>query len=401
MAPPSLLDSVRFTYGPDVVQKAAAFLGDSEASVRRTLDTIIPVTLASIVSKSETDGPESVMVLAREASLLGSSPMTDQFAPGGEAVPAGASGLVRGLFGDRFGAIANAVASFTGGRGATVSGLFGSVVAYTLSLLGGYVRDDRLSAANLSSLLASQKSSIWAAVPAGLNLTSLLGPPARPTPAYAAASAERASRGNPWLLPVLLLLIAGGVAWWLMRSRGPEPVVSAGLDTALRPAPAPTSAPVDSVHDAAVKVALPNGVVLDAWRGGMEDRLVAFLGDGSAQRNENLWFDFVNLNFEPGTAQIVAGTRNEITNLTRILKAFPNARIKIGGFTDSTGSEAANLKLSKDRAEAVAKELRDAGLAGQIAGVEGHGAAFAKRPASAPEADRVRDRRVAVSVWAK
>jgi outer membrane protein OmpA-like peptidoglycan-associated protein len=45
--------------------------------------------------------------------------------------------------------------------------------------------------------------------------------------------------------------------------------------------------------------------------------------------------------------------------------------------------------------------LADAGVNAQVEGAEGYGSEFAKYPPSAPEVDRVKDRRVSVSVRAK
>ena len=215
----------------------------------------------------------------------------------------------------------------------------------------------------------------------------------------------------PWLVPVVLLLVAGSVTWWLLRSRASERVVSAGLDTmptpaappVAPPAAAPGAVPAESLPDSQStgQVSLPNGVTLTAPRGGMEDRLVAFLKDANAKPDENLWFDFVHLDFEPGTARLAPGSRKEITNLGQILKAYPKVRIKLGAFSDSAGTDSTNRQLSKARADAVAKELRDLGVGGQIAGVDGYGAAFAKRPATAPDSERSRDRRLGVSVWVR
>lgn len=408
----TLLDSVRAAFSGDVIRKASGFLGDPEVNVRRNLDAIIPVTLAAVVNKAETAGSDSVATLAAEALPLDRSPdLAEQFAPGGEGVPDGVSNLIRGVFGERFGAIANAVASYTDGRSTTISAIFAAVVPYALALIGRHMRDTNLPAGALSSVLAGQKSSIWASVPPELSLASLLGPPARPAPSYVAASAAPPERGVSWLAPVLLLLVAGSVAWWLLHSRGSERVVTAGLDTAPAPRAAPVAPPPPAAPSAVPaeslpgsqgpKVSLPNGVTLDAPSGGMEDRLVEFLKDPAAKPDENLWFDFTHLDFVPGTAQFAQGSRKEISNLVQILKAYPSVRIKIGAFTDSTGNDGVNRQLSKARAEAVAKELRAAGVGGQIAGVDGYGAAFAKVPASASDGERSRDRRLGVSVWVR
>ena len=128
-------------------------------------------------------------------------------------MPAGAPGLIKSLFGDRFGAIANAVTSYTGAKGATTSSLFGSVVPFALAMLGRYIRDNNVSPSGLSTALTAQKAAIWGAVPTGLNLTALLGAPSRPAAARSTAPEPEVRSGNRWLIPVLLLLLAGGVFW--------------------------------------------------------------------------------------------------------------------------------------------------------------------------------------------
>ncbi len=107
---------------------------------------------------------------------------------------------------------------------------------------------------------------------------------------------------------------------------------------------------------------------------------------------------FIDLNFNFGTAQITADSHRQLDNLTEILKAFPKVKIKIGGYTDRVGNEADNKKLSQDRADAVAAALKDEGVSAQVVGAEGYGAEFAKYPASAPDENRVKDRRISVSV---
>jgi outer membrane protein OmpA-like peptidoglycan-associated protein len=93
---------------------------------------------------------------------------------------------------------------------------------------------------------------------------------------------------------------------------------------------------------------------------------------------------------------------NQLQNITAILKAFPKASIKIGGYTDKTGDERANMKLSQARADAVVKALKDNGItSSQLAGAEGYGSQFAKAAATAPGEERKKDRRISVSVRKK
>mgnify|MGYP003549474395 CR=1 FL=1 len=119
------------------------------------------------------------------------------------------------------------------------------------------------------------------------------------------------------------------------------------------------------------------------------------MGEDSLKK---IWFDFDNLNFETGSANLTAGSQAQVSNMVAILKAFPAAKLKIGGYTDKVGNEASNRKLSASRANAVKAALDKGGVGAQVIGAEGYGSEFAKFPADAPESDRVKDRHVSVSI---
>jgi outer membrane protein OmpA-like peptidoglycan-associated protein len=95
---------------------------------------------------------------------------------------------------------------------------------------------------------------------------------------------------------------------------------------------------------------------------------------------------------------LTAESQKQVDNMTAILKAYPAVKLKIGGYTDKVGNEAANVKLSGARATAVKEALGKAGVGTQVDGAEGYGSKFAVYAADAPEADRVKDRHVSVSV---
>lgn len=390
-----LLGLVKGYFNDDLIDKAASFLGEDKSLVSKGVESIIPASLLGIIGKAEGGNTSSLLNLASTAADSGIlSDIAGTFMKGGGGVPSFAPSLITGLFGDKFGGLANAVSGFTGLKGSTVSSLFGSVVPVALAALGKYAKDNNSTPGSISSLLGGMKSSVLGALPSGLNVSQFFS---GSSSAAAAAPVEEKKSFNPWWL--ILALVGAGLIFWLAKGCGKGDKPAEATATVVHD----TLTKVDSVviTREPAKVKLPNGVEIDAYKGGIEDLLVAFLQDPEAQPGKDNWFDFNDLNFKFGTAEINAESRKEVDNLVQILKAFPKAKIKIGGYTDNIGDEAANKKLSLERAQAVQKLLQDAGVNAQVEGAEGYGSEFAKYPPSAPEVDRIKDRRVSVSVRAK
>ncbi len=100
--------------------------------------------------------------------------------------------------------------------------------------------------------------------------------------------------------------------------------------------------------------------------------------------------------FGSGSANLTAQAQASLRALAAQLRGG-SSRIAIEGHTDSQGADAANLALSRQRAEAVRRVLEDAGLPGARLGATGKGE-------TAPVADntsadgRARNRRVEIIV---
>lgn len=205
------------------------------------------------------------------------------------------------------------------------------------------------------------------------------------------------------LLPLLFLaLLAAGVYYLFgTGTKNSEEHVAVAAE-ATHSAAGPSKPVMMETARESLKVKLINATEIDAYKGGIEDKLVAFLNTDykalGADSLKNIWFDFDNLNFKTGSAELTAESEKQVDNMTAILKAYPAVKLKIGGYTDKVGDEAVNKKLSGDRAKSVKAALEKAGVGAQIADAEGYGSAFAKHPADAPESERVTDRRVSVSV---
>lgn len=145
---------------------------------------------------------------------------------------------------------------------------------------------------------------------------------------------------------------------------------------------------------------LPSGTELNIPENGIENNLVKFIEDKNRPVDKTTWFNFGRLLFDTGKATLKPNAKEEVTNIAEILKAFPNVNIKIGGYTDNTGSAEINKKLSQDRANTVMNELVQLGIDKSRLEAEGYGP---EHPAAAndTESGRAENRRIAVRVTKK
>jgi outer membrane protein OmpA-like peptidoglycan-associated protein len=395
----NFLDAVKGVFSNDLVSKAAGFLGESESGIKRGLDAVIPVSLAGIINKAQS-APESLFSFTKEAFNSGiTDKIGDSFRLGGGGVPSMGPALITGVLGEKFGSIANAVSDFTGLKGSSVSSLFGSIVPLALGLLGKHATENNLSPGSLSSMLVSQKSSITSMLPSGLNVASSL--PGFKSAVNMMTPPLTPKRKISWVVPLLLAAAALLLVWWLFRKPDKTASESIKVEAPEAPKAETPKAEAPMVNREPLRVKLPNGVELDAYKGGIEEQLIAFINDPASKPGNENWFDFHDLNFKFGTAEIVPDSRNELDDIVKILQAYPKVKIKIGGYADKVGDEAVNKKLSGDRAKTIADALKSAGVGKQVVGAEGYGSEFAKYPADAPEEQRIKDRRFAVSIRAK
>src|SRR6476619_1234170 len=82
---------------------------------------------------------------------------------------------------------------------------------------------------------------------------------------------------------------------------------------------------------------LPGGVSVRFPPNSTESKLLMFV-QGNAPVTKDTWFEFDRLNFETDSAVIRADSRDQLRNIAVILKAYPSARVKIGGYTDNSGN---------------------------------------------------------------
>ncbi|WP_423735698.1 DUF937 domain-containing protein [Chitinophaga caseinilytica] len=417
-----LIETLKNLFNTEFAGKAASQLGESESGIQKALGGIIPTVLTGLLNKAGSGDAGGLMGLVRDAAGADLSKLGN--IAGG--LPAGllakGSEFLQSLFGNKSGDIAGAVASYAGIKPQSADTLMQAAAPAALGVIGKHAESTGLGTSGLLEMLNSQKDKILAAVPSGLGLAGLLGVgslgdiggkiSSLAGSLKGAANSvghsveEAASGGSKWVTWLIIAIAAILLLWWLLRGCGAKEHTTVATadsltvmeDTASHMAPA-AAAPV--VRES-IKVTLPDGKVLDAYKGGIEDQLVQFLQNPNAAAGKDVWFDFDNLNFQTGSAQITPESQVQINNLAAILQAFPKTKIKVGGYTDATGDAKKNKQLSQDRATAVVTALSAANVKPvQLLGAEGYGSQFAKAAADAPDEERKLDRHISVSVREK
>lgn len=93
------------------------------------------------------------------------------------------------------------------------------------------------------------------------------------------------------------------------------------------------------------------------------------------------------ITFPLGQSSIPIEQRAVLDEIRSELSIRPGAQIEVAGFTDSTGDDALNDQISRERAEGVAKELRDYGFPVDPADAVGRGEDEAKLKLGDGQAD--------------
>lgn len=124
------------------------------------------------------------------------------------------------------------------------------------------------------------------------------------------------------------------------------------------------------------------------------EQVIQATADGWAdQINKSGRVSVYGINFDTGKATLRPDSEPVLQELSKLLKGNPDWFLLVGGHTDNTGSDAVNVPLSRQRAEAVIAWLGKAGIDPQRLTPAGFGA---KKPVgdNASEDGRAKNRRV-------
>jgi OOP family OmpA-OmpF porin len=374
----SMMDMAQGFFGSDTLARVSAWLHESPTGTKAAVQDALPVSMVGLANQASTDEGSRALLgrLQRgdyphvEPEDLGrtvSDPAgTDRLANSGQ-------GFMEGLFGGKLGSLIDGMAEHAGVSRAAVAKVLGLAAPVVLGMVGKRAASERLDARGLRSFLGEQRSIASASLPG--SLTRLLAPAGV---AVAAAAAPRRTvaptadrrRAFPWWLVAVLAAVAIiGWSWSRMRhhQRGGGPVVTQ------------TVAPATPLA------------------GGDTSALSRFL-DGNAPTPQR--FVLQDLTFATDSAEIEASSHRTLDQVAQVLGAHGGSKIRVEGFTDSTGRPDLNRQLSGARANATKQYLTAHGIDTSRIEAAGYGA---DRPVAPNDtaAGRAANRRTELVVTAR
>ena len=221
-----------------------------------------------------------------------------------------------------------------------------------------------------------------------------------------------------WLLPLLGILAALALLWFLMKQCNKdttEPVVDTDTVEIDTVSDVDVNVPVldlkgeyDSINNRFVydrgvdkEITLADGTVLKVGDNSTEWKLYDFItNDANSVSDDKTqgWITLDRVYFETGSDALTADSRAQLDNITAIMKAYPAAQAKFGGYTDNSGSDDVNVPLSNERATAVMNDVVNSGIDASRLAAEGYGSQHPVCPANDTPTCMAQNRRVDIRV---
>lgn len=286
--------------------------------------------------------------------------------------------------------------------------------------------------------IIDQKDNILAAIPANFNLGAALGignianlfsghqrthqpntahvhqDPKRTHQTHPVEERRKSNNGLIWLLLIALVAL---LLWWLLgkgcnndenRVVTNDTIRTSDTVRTVTTTPETTPSRLDAdgnyIYDVGENtvINLADGSTLTVGNNSTEYKLFDFLTNGTIDNSDKTknWIPMDRVYFKLGNATLTDQSKAQVENIAKILKNFPNATLKIGGYTDNTGDDAVNKKLSDERAKTVGKMFSDLGVGKQIDEAVGYGP---EHPIATNDTDegRAQNRRVDLKVGKK
>ena len=395
----NLLNDVKGQLTDALLYEAAGFLSEDKRLTSKAISLILPSVLGGMANKAASaDGATQLFDL-----MKGQDHSSDIFGSLGTLLGGGSAtqGLlesggstVNALFGNKTSNIASVIASSVGIKSGSASSLMSIAAPILMNVISRKLGGEA-TAGGLVGLLGSQLPFLKSAgLPSVLTSALGLSNLDLTTPSVSAPKIAVEKGGLDRLLPWLLLAVAGFLGIYLFKNcntKVPEvPVAAIVIEKPVAPV-SPT------VVEKVKKLTLPSGDI-EVKTGSFLDQLYTEITGANADLTKALTFD--NVNFANNSAVLTEGSKTQLDDLVKIMKAFPRVDIKIEGHTDNVGNAVSNKELSQSRALSVKRYLNSYGVDEKRIGTAGLGST---KPVAdnATDAGKTQNRRIEAFVIRK
>jgi OOP family OmpA-OmpF porin len=402
VSPQIMPDEVTSFIAQHNLVRADVLATEQSAPLQQAVIQVVDLAMRSFAELAGQPSNRDILWSAvREAATAG---------PGAATTSAAGGNLLKKVLNDRYHGTVSTMAAETGVSAGAVAHLLELVPAATLAVIGDAVAEQHWTAQQLAEWLRPRQHTPVASV----------APAALPPPAAIPSTSSWFAKPANALL-VLVSIVAVAEFGYILNTRsGDEAAETVATTDSSTPGDAPAvrsaasgqyaAIPVTNLSAARPKAAVPvvlklkNGVRQVIGANSTESKLYQFLIDPSREvdltNTTKDWIGFDRIYFDSNKATLTNESLWQLSNIASILKRFPAAKIKIGGYTDSSGKPLTNLLLSKQRAEAAKEALVSLGVPADRLAAAGYGV-LDNIASNDTEEGRALNRRVSLQVTQK
>jgi outer membrane protein OmpA-like peptidoglycan-associated protein len=376
-------------FSPELISKLGSTIGENTENTQKALTSAVPSILGGLMNTASSSNGvssiESIMKMAISSevgvnfmSMLESNEETSK-------VNSMGTNMLTNLFGNKVEAVSNSIASSSGIQVSSASTLIGMITPYIMGKLGVQANSTSIGVNGLMSILSAQKESILGMMPSrfagalGLENLSTLGDGIAGTTKNITSNINSNSKvdatinaGNnsimKWILPLLLLLLAGTMLWYFLKGCNNNAGGNIGTD-------------ITNIADTAKKDILNGGTDIantidnagDSIKNKTTDAIDGLGAFFKRKLPNGIELNIPENGIETGKSTLKKESDEQINNIVEIMKAYPAMQLKIGGYTDNTGDAKVNLKLSEERATTVMNAIVKKGIDLARLKAEGYG----------------------------
>ena len=400
-------DALKALISPAMITRASTLLNEKESDLNKATSSIVSSFLGILLKKGNTPQIREILeeggnlnILAEIKDLWMNDLTKDQQRLG--------DNFTQQLLGDKAADFTDPIASHAGISQVATNKLVSMIAPIVTGYLGNKMVQEDFSLHGIIREIDKEKNKFSNLIPSALVRTFGLSDVLSKDATAAVPVKEEEKKGAlgwlKWIILIVILLLL--FLWWKScQEDKPEVIAYSESVTTTRDTVSQANNPNNSTTSnqrERYEIALPNGVKLQAYKGGVEDKIISFLKsdeykNATDDQLKEKWFEFDDLAFEFGSStELQSASQTQLDNIAAILKYYKDAKIRIGGFADKVGTEKVNMEISKERAKTIETMLDKKGVGSQIVRTEGFGDEYAKHSPQESNEKRAEDRDIAL-----